>query len=363
MAEQGTRKVLETVGKAAHSVGEAARAALHEPVTTMKREWHKLEGELLKPVQSDAGRLRALGSLVGSTELDASLHAGGGGGGGGGGSGSSRDSFTPLGPGSPSSAAGAGVGTGVPQASPAPSTYDTSDTPLTSIPLGPGRSLKSLPIREQVWILMDNPSSSRAAQLIAAVIMLVIIMSCVAMIVQTLPEYVMSRSPAWSALEYTCLSVFCLELGLRLWSCPNKLRFLQSPLNIIDILAVLPVFLELMVSTTTGSSAIIRVIRLVRIFRVFKITRYLPWVRVFSNALWLSAQPLIMLLLLVLIAMVLFSSAIYYAERGDWDDAQGKWMSVDISGARVVSAYQSVPLSFWWCIVTMTTGAWGGRTP
>ncbi len=236
---------------------------------------------------------------------------------------------------------------------------------LTSVPLGPGRSLKTLPIREQVWILMDNPNSSRAAQLIASVVMLAIILSCVAMVVQTLPEYVTSRSPAWSILEYTCVSIFCVELGLRFWSCPSKVAFLQKPLNIVDILAVSPVFIELIMSSSSfaGGGAFMRVIRLVRIFRVFKITRYLPWVRVFSNALVLSSQPLFMLLMLIMIAMVLFSSAIYYAERGDWDELQGKWVSVNLAGEPEVSKYQSIPQSFWWCLVTMTTVGYGDVFP
>jgi potassium voltage-gated channel Shaker-related subfamily A protein len=224
--------------------------------------------------------------------------------------------------------------------------------------------LHTLPVKKQVWILMSDPNSSRAAQLIATVVMLVIILSCVAMVVQTLPEYVNSKSPAWSSLEYFCTSVFILELGLRLWSSPDKLSFLRQPLNIVDILAILPVFLELMISSNSSSgSAIIRIVRLVRIFRVFKITRYLPWVRVFTNALTQSAQPLFMLLLIFFIAMVLFSSAIYYAEKGEWSDALGAWVRTMPSGVVEVSPYQSIIASFWWCVVTMTTVGYGDNVP
>ncbi len=325
-------------------------------------EWGRVEGLLLQPPESDAGRLRAISSLVSAA-------------------GGSADDLAALGappPRAPAAAAAAGAPAPGPGALPpqqqqqqqplraagaaaaAAAAAADDAAALTSVPLAPGRSLKSLPIKEQVWILMDSPSSSRAAQLIASVVMATIILSCVAMVVQTLPEYIQSRSPAWSALEYFCISVFSLELALRLWACPSKLHFLRQPLNLVDILAVTPVFLELALassSTSTSGSAIIRVIRLLRIFRVFKITRYLPWVRVFTNALWTSTQPLFMLLLLVLIAVVLFSSAIYYAERGEWDELGGRWMSVDIAGKPVPSLYQSVPHSFWWCIVTMTTGA------
>lgn len=107
--------------------------------------------------------------------------------------------------------------------------------------------------------------------------------------------------------------------------------------------------------------------RLVRIFRIFKVSRYLPWVRVFTNALALSLQPLVMLVLVVGIAVVLFSSVMYYAERGEWSDAEGAWMRpADPAGARagpVPSPFQSIPAAFWWCIVTMTTVGYGDVFP
>jgi hypothetical protein len=212
---------------------------------------------------------------------------------------------------------------------------------------------------------MDNPQSSRAAQLIATTVMGLIITSCTAFVVQTLPEYQGSRSPVWAAIELVCMAVFMLELGLRLWSCPERASFFRQPLNVIDALAILPYFLELAVTSSgsTSGSSIVRVIRLIRIFRVFKISRYLPWLRVFSNALYLSAQPLIMLLLMIFLASVLFSSAIYYAERGVWDAGRGEWLRVAPDGSNSTSPYQSIPESFWWTIVTMTTVGYGDVTP
>jgi hypothetical protein len=103
-------------------------------------------------------------------------------------------------------------------------------------------------------------------------------------------------------------------------------------------------------------------VRLIRIFRVFKVSRYLPWVRVFINALTLSIQPLLMLVFVVLIAMVVFASAIYYAERGEWSEADGAFMRQH-GGELEVSPYQSIPESFWWCIVTMTTVGYGDVYP
>jgi hypothetical protein len=211
---------------------------------------------------------------------------------------------------------------------------------------------------------MDNPQSSRAAQLIAGTVMAMILLSVTSFVVQTLPAYQAAPSSAWEAIEFVCVSVFTLELGLRVWACPDRRAFFTIPLNVIDLLAILPFFVELaLAESSENASSVVRVVRLIRIFRVFKISRYLPWVSVFSNALLLSAQPLLMLLLMIMLASVLFSSAIYYAERGEWSAAEGRWMRRAGDGALEVSPYQSIPESFWWCIVTMTTVGYGDVTP
>ena len=154
-----------------------------------------------------------------------------------------------------------------------------------------------------------------------------ILVSCAAFVIQTLPEYMAQdegETNAWGIIERACIAVFSLEFGLRLGSCPDRWRFVRQPLNLIDFAAIVPFYIELVVGASTGGGAVIRIIRLVRIFRIFKISRYLPWMRVFSNALVLSLAPLVMLVLVVMLAVVIFSSVMYYAERGEWDEEQGE---------------------------------------
>lgn len=211
---------------------------------------------------------------------------------------------------------------------------------------------------------MNDPSSSRAAQLIAIAVMILIIVSCSAFVIQTLPEYTNNTSPVWMGIEWFCIAGFTVELAARYWSCPDRVAFLLSPLNLIDILAVAPFYVEMFLSSSDRGSTMLRTLRLVRVFRIFKLSRYLPWVRVFSNALALSTEPLLMLLVVVLITMVIFSSAMYYAERGEWSEVEKAWMrNNQYTGEISKSPYSSIPQSFWWCIVTLTTVGYGDVTP
>lgn len=134
-------------------------------------------------------------------------------------------------------------------------------------------TLKELSLRQQIWAIMDDPSSSRAAQVVAGVVMGVIVLSCTAFVIQTLPEYVFSGDSAWAIIEDICITVFTVEFLLRISTTPSVWKFVKSPLNIIDFLAILPFYVELLFSTSPSGSAIIRIIRLVRIFRIFKISR------------------------------------------------------------------------------------------
>ena len=116
-------------------------------------------------------------------------------------------------------------------------------------------------------------------------------------------------------------------------------------LNIIDFVSILPFYIERIVGSSAASgSAVFRVVRLVRVFRVFKISRYLTWVKIFAAALVQSWQPLAMLVFVMGIATVVFSSALYFVERDTINPRTGQ------------PNVRSIPDAFWWCIITMTTG-------
>jgi uncharacterized membrane-anchored protein YhcB (DUF1043 family) len=247
-----------------------------------------------------------------------------------------------------------------------------SEALRTSIPVTRLPS-KNLPLKQRIWQVFEDPTSSRVAYGVAAVVVTTIILSTIAFIIQTLPQYVMNTSDSWTIIEVFCVSIFTAEFIIRFFTCPSLLKFIRSPLNIVDFLAILPFYVELALGTSlAGSSSLLRIMRLIRIFRIFKVTRYLPWVRVFINAMTLSLQPLLMLVFVILIAVIVFSSAMYYAERGEWSSVTNMYMRcgdiVDVNTGKlerfcIPSPYQSIPASMWWCIVTLTTVGYGDMFP
>ncbi|XP_031564950.1 potassium voltage-gated channel subfamily A member 3-like [Actinia tenebrosa] len=240
------------------------------------------------------------------------------------------------------------------------------------------RILPKNTIQRKIWELFEYPDSSFGARVLATFSVSIILLSIVVFCIETLPQYrcvtnsenvgcerkvvetgrtnstttVSSkrradRSIAWFVMEVLCISWFTLEYLVRLFSSPHKLLFARSFLNVIDLVAILPYYITLpMENTKITSLAVLRVIRLVRVFRIFKLSRHSRGLQVLGQTLRASSRELGMLIFFLFISVILFASAVYYAEE---EDPRSK--------------FNSIPDAFWWAVVTMTTVGYGDMFP
>lgn len=174
----------------------------------------------------------------------------------------------------------------------------------------------------------------------------------------------MEENPFW-IIETICISWFCIELFCRFLSSPEKKKFCFDCLNVIDLIAIIPYFVTTASQASTESTdeaanqkgislAFIRVVRLVRVFRIFKLSRHSTGLQILGQTLKSSFRELGLLLFFVLIGVVLFSSAVYFAENQGENPLEGK---------QPQTYFKSIPDAFWWAIVTMTTVGYGDMHP
>ena len=103
-----------------------------------------------------------------------------------------------------------------------------------------------------IWIFLNDSHSSQAASVWSFFIMLVILVSCTAFILESLPQY-QENNEGFVVLETICVVIFSVEYFARLIFCPirKKLAFLVDFLNIIDFVAILPWYIDYAIKLTS----------------------------------------------------------------------------------------------------------------
>ncbi|XP_045889598.1 potassium voltage-gated channel subfamily A member 1 [Micropterus dolomieu] len=227
--------------------------------------------------------------------------------------------------------------------------------------------------KRQIWLLFEYPESSSPARGIAVVSVLVIVISIVIFCLETLPEfrdekeYLQPRhnssqpdhgftpfNDPFFIVETVCIIWFSFEIIVRFFASPSKPAFFKNIMNSIDIVSILPYFITLGTDLAQHqgngqqamSFAILRIIRLVRVFRIFKLSRHSKGLQILGHTLRASMRELALLIFFLVIGVILFSSAVYFAEADE-----------------PTSQFTSIPDAFWWAVVTMTTVGYGDMKP
>lgn len=154
----------------------------------------------------------------------------------------------------------------------------------------------------------------------------------------------------WSFSEKLCVSWFALEYLARAFCAIDKKKYLFSAQGVFDLLSFLPylllVILRKIVSASTEKDVLERALLFSSFFSVFKLTRYSLGLQILMKTIQTSIKEFVFLLVCVAISLVLFSSVVYYCETNDHP-----------------STFTSIPATFWFIIVTMTTVGYGDMTP
>ncbi|XP_061696351.1 potassium voltage-gated channel subfamily V member 2 [Syngnathoides biaculeatus] len=223
-------------------------------------------------------------------------------------------------------------------------------------------------IRKMLWDLMENPYSSMSAKAFAVFSSLFVLISIVSMTMNTVKElrqYKLAGKTYMEWVEIASILFFTLEYFLRLLTTSDVKHFVKSALNFVDVVAVMPYFIQIMfemfvidsedlsaqedlkaMARVSKVSKVLKVVKLMRIFRILKLARHSTGMRAFGFTIRQCSEQVCCLFLFIAMGIFTFSALMHSVE-------------VDQPG----TPFSSIPDAWWWAAVSISTVGYGDVVP
>ncbi|HPN59947.1 MAG TPA: ion transporter, partial [Chitinophagaceae bacterium] len=188
-------------------------------------------------------------------------------------------------------------------------------------------------------------------------IIVLIILNVIAVMLETVPSF---HDEAWEKdffhyFDVISVIIFTVEYVLRVWSSNHeekyrgtlkgRLRYIFSGAALIDLLAILPFYIHVIIGLDLR---VLRMLRLLRFVRLFRLTAYMKSAHMITNVFKKRFNELLLSLVLVIFLIIIASCAIYFAEHLH---PENKYK------------FTSIPATVWWSVVTLTTTGYGDMYP
>jgi voltage-gated potassium channel len=205
--------------------------------------------------------------------------------------------------------------------------------------------------RRKVYQMLGGEGHrSRLVRAIDFALMTLICVNCIFSMLESVERLAMVHGQKFHDFDVISVAIFSVEYLLRLWTAVEmpkyshplwgRLRWLITPLAIVDLLAVLPFYLGFFVRFD------LRELRVLRLLRIFKLSRYSNAVGIMTAVLRQEARSMGTVTFVFLILLLFISSLMYLFEHPVQPDV-----------------FSDVPTALWWGVETMTTLGYGDMIP
>ena len=201
-------------------------------------------------------------------------------------------------------------------------------------------------------VLRGDARGSKGANLVNAFLISLILLNVIAVTLETVEPLHIDFANFFDAFMIFSVSVFTMEYFVRVWTCTleksgryghpftGRLRYMITPLAIIDLLAILPFYLSMFIGVD------LRSLKIVRLLWIIKIMRYFPALITLGIVIKRERRTLAAVLVLMFLVLFITSSLVYLLER------EGQ-----------PAAFASIPQAMWWGMATLTTVGYGDVVP
>jgi len=165
------------------------------------------------------------------------------------------------------------------------------------------------PWREKLRVIIFE-ADTPAGKAFDVSLLVAICLSVLAVMLDSVPAFRSQHAPLLNGAEWIFTLLFSTEYILRLICSPRPLHYARSFFGIVDLLAILPTYLSLLVPGAE-SMIVIRGLRLLRIFRVFKLGQFLGEASLLRDALASSRHKITIFLGTITILVTILGAAMY----------------------------------------------------
>ncbi|MFT7072014.1 ion transporter [Patiriisocius sp. Uisw_017] len=203
-------------------------------------------------------------------------------------------------------------------------------------------STKNISLRNKLHTIIYE-ADTPMGKLFDIILLILIVVSVIFVMLESVkgfPEYIYD----WLYYgEWVITIFFTFEYIARIVTVKKPSTYIFSFYGIIDLLSTIPLYLSFILAGTNVLLAV-RALRLLRVFRILKIARYIGESNKLSKALKDSRPKILIFLFAVLIISIIAGTVMYLVEGEE-------------------SGFVSIPVSVYWCIVTLTTVGFGDIAP